>query len=308
MTAPRLLVVALLVASAAAAQTNLPPPDGYVNDYANLLSDGSRAYLTDLIRRTSEETSAEIAVVTVESLQGLSVEEYANRLFNEWGIGRKDTDNGVLVLVAPTQREMRIEVGYGLEPVLPDALAGQIVRTNFLPAFRDDDYEGGIRAGVERITEVIKRNHVLDDAERAALADEGVDAAPWYFTVPFFSAFVAVGFFMLGAGLGSKTGFPVLFGSLFGGMPLAMSMLPGLSAPRYVTLPLALIVLLAGVRHGRKQPAWIKAMRAQSGTRRGGSGWVMGGNSSGSSGSSSRSGGSSFGGGRSGGGGASGRW
>ena len=78
----------------------------------------------------------------------MSVEEYANRLFKEWGVGQAKQDNGVLVLVAPNEREMRIEVGYGLEGVLPDGLAGQIIRDDFTPRFRDNDYSGGIRDGV----------------------------------------------------------------------------------------------------------------------------------------------------------------
>ena len=95
-----------------------------------------------------QQTSSEIAVATVESLDGMSVEEYANRLFKEWGVGQAKQDNGVLVLVAPNEREMRIEVGYGLEGVLPDGLAGQVIRDDFTPRFRENDYSGGIRNGV----------------------------------------------------------------------------------------------------------------------------------------------------------------
>ena len=84
-----------------------------------------------------------MAVVTVPSLNGVPAEDYAVQLFKEWGIGQAKTDNGVLVLVAPNEREMRIEVGYGLEGILPDGLAGQIIRENFVPRFRDNDTTAG---------------------------------------------------------------------------------------------------------------------------------------------------------------------
>ena len=93
-----------------------------------------------MLRDVEQQTTAEIAVVTVPSLDGMTVEEYASRLFKAWGIGKKGRDNGVLVLVAPTEHKMRIEVGYGLEAVLPDGLAGQIVRTECLPRFKEGDY------------------------------------------------------------------------------------------------------------------------------------------------------------------------
>ena len=81
------------------------------------------------------------------------MEDYATALFNAWGIGKKDRDNGVLILVAVEDRAMRIEVGYGLEGVLPDGLAGSVIRQSFLPRFRDDDYRAGILEGTARIVE-----------------------------------------------------------------------------------------------------------------------------------------------------------
>jgi uncharacterized protein len=214
---------------------------------------------------------------------------------------------------------MRIEVGYGLEPVLPDGLAGEIIRTDFIPHFRENDYATGIQQGVGRVVDVVRRNHVLTAEERAALDASASGEPPVWLMIPFFGLFIVIGFFMLGAGLGSKTVFPVLFGSLFGGMPLLMSMVPFFNASIYVLGPLALACAAMGFRNGRRSPAWIASMRAESGRgkgkgkARGGAGgsrgWVMGGSSDSSSSSgSSSSGGGSFGGGSSGGGGASGRW
>ncbi len=304
-----LLVVLLQTAEFA----GFPKPTGYVNDFSNILPATTRGEIEQLLRDIEKETTAEIVVATVPSLAGMTVDEYANRLFNEWGIGKESVNNGVLVLVAPTEREMRIEVGYGLERVLPNALAIEIIRTNFLPRFKENDYPGGIQAGVARVVDVVRRNQVLSAEEREALEASTSQQPPMWLTIPFFGLFVSIGFFMLGAGLGSKTGFPVLFGSFFGGAPFLMSLVFNASA--YVLGPLAVAAMAYGYRNGRRHPSWINAMRntptGAGGTGGTGGRWVMGGSSSSRSsrsGSSGSSGGSSFGGGSSGGGGASGRW
>ena len=90
------------------------------------------------------------------SLEGMTVEEYANRLFAEWGIGQAADDNGVLLLVAPGDRAVRIEVGYGLEPILPDGLAGEIIRTEILPEFRAGNVPRGIGRGLNRISQIVR--------------------------------------------------------------------------------------------------------------------------------------------------------
>jgi uncharacterized protein len=306
----------MTIITQAALYAAFPKYTGYVNDFTSVLSDAARTELETLLRAVEADTKAEIAVAVVSSLDGMSVEEYATGLFKEWGVGKQDLDNGVLVVVAPSEREMRIEVGYGLEPVLPDGLSGDIIRTDFLPHFRNEDYAAGITQGVRRVADVVRKNHVLTAEELAALEQSGGAAeAPFWITVPFFGMFVGIGFFMSGVGIGSKTGFPLLFGSFFGGMPLMMSLLFG--APAYVLGPLAIAAFVYGFRTGRRKPAWVAAMRSSGGRRSGSSGgWVMGPSSSGSGGSSSgssssrssSSSSSSFGGGSSGGGGASGRW
>jgi uncharacterized protein len=302
------IVILLTALPPLAYAQDLPKYTGYVNDFSNLLNAETRTELEELLRATEAETTAEIAVAIVPSLDGMTVEEYANRLFREWGIGKEDVDNGVLVLVAPTQREMRLEVGYGLEPVLPDGLAGEIIRTNFLPHFREDRYAAGITEGVTRVVDVVRKKHVVTAEELAALEESASDEAPLWLTIPFFGLFVGIGFFMSGVGIGSKTGFPLLFGSFFGGMPLLMSLL--FNAPVFVLGPLAVAAFAYGYRTGRRKPAWVTEMRATNGGGRGsGGGWMMGAGSSSKGSSSGSSGGSSsFGGGSSGGGGASGRW
>ncbi len=291
---------------------SLPKPAGRVNDFANVIDAATEADIDRDLDGLEQRTSSEIAVATVSSLDGMSVEEYATRLFRDWGVGQGAQDNGVLVLVAPNEREMRIEVGYGLEGVLPDGLAGQIIRDEFTPRFRDGDYSGGIRNGVRRVLEVVEKHQVLTPEELAKFnnSNSGNDFPLWI-ALPFFGLFVTIGFSMLGVGLRSKTGFPVLFGSLFGGLPLFMSLAFAGKMSLYTLFPWALAMFVNGYRLGAK-PAWRDAFR-DSGGKGGGSssGWTMGTSSSSSGSSSSSSSGgssSSFGGGSSGGGGASGRW
>jgi len=317
----RLATLAVLVLTIGAAvgpasaqgTVTLPSPVGRVNDFANVLDPSVEATLDARLKAVEDRTTAQIAVATVPSLQGLTVEEYAERLFRTWGIGQAKVDNGVLVLVAPTDREMRIEVGYGLEGVLPDGLAGAIIRETFIPRFREDDYAGGIVAGVSRVAEIVERNHVLTDDERAALDAPDEDLPPRWLMVPFFGIFIGVGAFMTGLGIASKTGFPLIFGGLFGGIPFLMSLVPFFNAPPWILLPWALLMAALGYRTGRRSPDMVKSLREGSGGGSSAGGWTMGGSGgSSSSGSSSwgssSSGGSSFGGGSSGGGGASGRW
>ena len=301
---------AVLISSVAIAAQTLPKPAGRITDLANVIDQGTEADLDRRLDTLEQKTSSEVAVVTVPSLDGVPVEDYAVRLFKEWGIGQAGQDNGVLVLVAPNEREIRIEVGYGLEGILPDGLAGQIIREQFIPRFREDDYNGGIRDGVARVIEIVERQQVLTAEELAKFNETNSDEAPAWIIIPFLGLFVTIGFTMIGLGLRTKTGFPLLFGSFFGGMPLLLA-LGILTAVASVTLlPLALGMAVVGFRLGGRE-SWKNAFRNSAGKGGNGSsgGWTMGGGS-GSSSSGSSSGGSSgsFGGGSSGGGGASGRW
>lgn len=301
----------VFAAGALLAQPEFPKPTGRVNDFAGVLDESVEVELDRLLDDLERKTSSEVAVAVVRSLDGMSVEEYANRLFKAWGIGQAKQDNGVLVLVAPNEREIRIEVGYGLEGVLPDGLAGEIIRDQFIPRFREDDYPGGIRAGVQRVVAIVERHQVLTPEELARFNESSGDDVSVFFIIPFLGLFVSIGFFMIGVGLRSKTGFPLLFGAMFGGMPLLMSLAFVFIVGLATLFPLALAMALWGYRMGAR-PSVREAFRPSKGKGKGkdddggGSGWVMGGG--GSSGSSSGGSSSSFGGGSSGGGGASGKW
>jgi len=135
---------------------DLPNPTGYVNDGAGMLSADFRQELETNLSEFEKETEAEIAIATVENLQGTTVEDFAVQLFEKWGIGKTDEDNGLLLLIAQEERKMRIEVGYGLEPLITDGRAGRIIRDQMTPAFKEEDYDQGVSLAVAQIQEYIR--------------------------------------------------------------------------------------------------------------------------------------------------------
>lgn len=137
-------------------EPTFPTLTGRVNDLANLLSADDKAALEQQLEAHESATSNQIVVVTVESLDGLDVADYALKLGRNWGIGTTEKNNGVILLVAPNERQVRIEVGYGLEGALPDALAGTIIRNNILPSFRENEYTTGIKGGVTAIVDAVQ--------------------------------------------------------------------------------------------------------------------------------------------------------
>jgi len=128
-----------------------PPPDGYVNDRAGFLSPSEKAQLENVLRAFEDRTSNQVVVATFPALEGESLEDFSMQLAEAWKAGQAKRDNGVIFLIFRNDRKMRIEVGYGLEGVLTDALSGQILREVVAPYFRTGNYADGIRAGVEAI-------------------------------------------------------------------------------------------------------------------------------------------------------------
>ena len=137
------------------AQPDFPPLTGRVVDQAGILLDGTEINLTRTLKRYEEQTTNQIVVVTVESLQGYAIEDFGLELGRHWGIGQAGRDNGVLLIVAPNERRMRIEVGYGLEGDLTDAEAAHIIRTLIRPGFVAEDFDRGVTAGVDAIIAAI---------------------------------------------------------------------------------------------------------------------------------------------------------
>lgn len=121
-----------------------PSPTGYVNDYAEIFSEQEKQEMTSILERIDKNTTVEIAVLTVKSLEGIPKDDYAVEIFKKWGIGKKDINNGLLILIAPNEREYRIEVGYGLEGTITDIQAGIIGRKNFVENFKLEKYGTGV--------------------------------------------------------------------------------------------------------------------------------------------------------------------
>ena len=145
------LALALLAAPVLAAPPTFPTLTGRVVDNAGLLSPAVESDLTRKLEDLEKTTGRQLVVVTTPDLGGLQIEEYGYRLGRDWGIGGEKANDGVLLIVAPNQRAVRIEVGYGLEPLLTDALSSVIIHSAILPKFKAGDMEGGIVAGVDAL-------------------------------------------------------------------------------------------------------------------------------------------------------------
>ncbi|WP_336485220.1 TPM domain-containing protein [Methylobacterium nigriterrae] len=150
-----LLLVAGLRQAAIAAELTFPPLSGRVVDAAGILGPEERATLDAKLKAYEDKTSDQVVVATIPSLQGASIEDYGNRLFRAWALGQKTANNGALLLVAPNERKVRIEVGYGLEGALTDALSKVIITTAVTPRFKSGDFAGGINAGVDAMLSIL---------------------------------------------------------------------------------------------------------------------------------------------------------
>ena len=132
-------------------------PTNYVNDFAGVLNPTTVAQLNSICQQIDEKAHAQIAVVTIKSLDGSDIESYAVALFKQWGIGSKATDHGVLILLATQDRRYRVEVGYGLEPILPDGKVGGFGR-EAVPLLKQNDYDGAMALLTMRVADVIAQD------------------------------------------------------------------------------------------------------------------------------------------------------
>ncbi len=149
-------------------------PTDYVNDFAGVLDQDTIAQLDNVCQQIDQKAHAQIAVVTIKSLDGSDIESYAVALFKKWGIGSKSTDHGVLILLATQDRQYRIEVGYGLEPILPDGKVGGFGR-EAVPLLKQNDYNGAVSLLTMRVADVIAQDagiQLTGARPRAPTADE----------------------------------------------------------------------------------------------------------------------------------------
>lgn len=162
-----IVLAAALLSVAAQAQVYPPRPEGPVYDGANILSDATEATLDARLRDYNKTTGRALIVATVPTLDGTPIEQYATGLFADWGIGGAQRDMGLLLLIAPNDRELRIEVGYGLHPYFGGIMSGRVINDVIVPRFKAGDYDGGVTAGIDAITQHLERS----PAEAAAIAE-----------------------------------------------------------------------------------------------------------------------------------------
>ncbi|WP_296449001.1 YgcG family protein [Phenylobacterium sp.] len=264
------LAIGLLLAAAPAwAAPKFPPLTGRVVDDAQILSPETEAKLTAELAALEQQTGHQLVVATLPDLQGYEIEDYGYQLLRAWGIGRKGQDDGAILIVAPRQRKVRIEVGYGLEPVLTDAMSSLILSRAVLPAFKAGDLEKGVVDGTEAIAaqiglppaEAQAQAAAAEAAQQRAMASDG----------------------------GGREGFPWVIVAVF----IVFWLLSGVTR-----------VFGARRRFGGSGLWWLLPLILSNSSRRGG--WSSGGGGGWSGGGGG--GGFSGGGGSGGGGGASGSW
>jgi uncharacterized protein len=270
------LLLWLLFAGLACAELAVPPLVNRVTDEAGLLSAAQRLQLEQTLSDFEAAKGSQIAVLTVGSTQPETIEQYGIRVATAWKLGRKGVDDGVLLLIAKDDRNMRIEVGYGLEGAIPDAVAKRVIAEIITPYFKQGDYFGGIQAGVSRLIRLIEGEALPPPAARDVGWSGIQDMLPVAFAV------VVFGSSILGAVFGRLIG-----ASLAGGIVAIIF---------WLSLGSMLIALLIGLG--------VFLFSLLLGNGRGGSGGYYGGGG----GFSSGGGGFGGGGGSFGGGGASGRW
>lgn len=278
------VIYLLLLTAAPLMALEVPQLTARVNDHAAILSPATVAQLENSLSLFEQEQSTQIVVLTVPSLEGDSLEDFSLRVAEKWRIGQEDKDNGALLVIAKNDRKIRIEVGYGLEGVLTDLVAGRIIRDVITPQFRNGNFDQGVVEGTAAMMAAVKGEF---SAEQGRGSSAGSENDPGGLLVP-----LLIGLFFLGrifrnrwltAGIGGVAA-PVLGFFTFG-------------AHWLIILALIPIGLVAGLLAG------IVAASAGSG-RMGRGGWSSGGGFGGGLGG----GGFSGGGGGFGGGGASGGW
>ncbi len=274
--------VFVTLASAAVA---IPPLQHRVTDLTGTLNQAQTSALEQTLAEFEARKGSQIAVLMVPTTQPETIEQYAVRVEEQWKLGRKGVDDSVLLVVAKEDRKLRFEVGYGLEGALPDVAAKRIIEDDIVPRFRQGDFYGGIRAGLDRVMRTIEGEPLPPPARARTAAPQG-DFFQWI--IPLFFLFV------IGGGI-----LKALFGRFLGGglIGAALGFVAWIIAGSLILGLLVAIVafvfsLFGGIPTGPRRGGW--------GGGWGGGGWSSGGGFGG--------GGFSGGGGGSGGGGASGSW
>ncbi len=210
---PILIAVVCLLASSVfgAEDPALPALTGRVVDQANILAAATEQRLTVQLQAHEKAGGNQVVVATVASLGGETIETYGVRLGRAWGIGKAGENNGIVLIVAPNERKVRIEVGYGLEGDIPDAIASNIIQTKILPRFWENDFDGGVMDGVTAIIAALGGDYVFEQERRGRRDREG--------GFPFGILWIVVLFILFGMGRGRRRGLGsgLLWGAILGG-------------------------------------------------------------------------------------------
>ncbi len=167
----------ILILVSALSFAALPAPTGYVSDFAQVITSSQELEIEAVAKALDDSGNIEIAIVTVESMEGNSIEEYSYELADAWGIGDSQEDTGLLFLLAVEERQVRIEVGYGLEGDLPDGLVGRILDSYVLPPFKNGDFSEGMAEGTKAIAATLaeKRDFTLEISDIESYASSESD-------------------------------------------------------------------------------------------------------------------------------------
>lgn len=181
------IAAALTLFAASVSALETPPMNGPVNDLAGILTPGAKQELSGYLAGVNSQTGVQVAVLTIPSLEGESIESFSVRTAEAWKLGQKDIDNGVLLVVALADRAIRIEVGYGLEGSLTDMKCGLIIRTVIAPAFRNGDYSTGIIEAVRSIVGIATDNvDIVSESVRNPPPESANGSVPAAFLFMFF--------------------------------------------------------------------------------------------------------------------------
>lgn len=161
----KLFLTVITIFSFANATPKFPALTGMVVDNANMISTVDKLQLTNMLKKENKETSNEVVVLTINSLEGNSIEEYGVELGRHWGIGKKKNNNGVILIVSKRDRKVRIEVGYGLEGALTDALSKSIIDKTIIPSFKKGEFSEGILNGAKDIIKAVHNEYKVPEEE-----------------------------------------------------------------------------------------------------------------------------------------------
>lgn len=290
----------MLIQKDAYAYTNPGTPTGFVNDFAQILTAEQKQALEQSLRDFEVQTTHEISVVTIPSLDGDVIEQYANELFADWKIGKEGVDNGVLLLIALEDKKVRIEVGYGLEGALTDAESKYIIDKVIIPAFKNGQFAEGVQAGAETIKQAVVDEVVATNVKNhTGFAGFIEKALSIIFSAFEFFLVIGIVLFQLVTSILAKSKAWWHGGVLGGLVGIAILFFAGLSIGIISTVVLILFGLLIDYHVSKS----YKAFKA-GGSRP----WFMSSGRHGGGWSSGGGGFGGFGGGSSGGGGASGGW